>query len=103
MRFNALPVRTVLPRPSNNQEFGVWRSCPVSSLRTAFFAFVKMVGLVIGGASFHESQVLAINSVHRNVSPALTTHYLVYVLPEPGMVSVGGTVRRFRAAGPSCS
>ena len=42
----------------------------------------------VGVTASDESQLLEVNLVRSNGSPALTGHYLVDILPQPGILSM---------------
>ena len=97
MRFNSRPYRSLPPRPSDQRVFGELEL--VHHSRTGMSVYV--IGPAAPGGGFHlryegvtgvtlsdDPQLLVVNLVRSDGSPAFTGHYLVDMLPQPDLASV---------------
>ena len=96
MRFNTRSYRALPPHPFDNRGLGELTLSHHATTGTSAYA----VDPAASNGAFHlcydsttgvtlsdESQLLAINLVRSNGSPALTGHYFVDILPQPDILS----------------
>ena len=96
MRFNTRSYRALPPRPFDNRVLGELTLSHHATAGIAAYAvdpapsngaFHVRYGGTTGVTLSDEPQLLAVNLVHNNGSPALTGHYLVDTLPQPDILT----------------
>ena len=97
MRFNTRSHRALTPRPHDNRVFGELTLSHHATTGVSAYAidptatgggFHLLYDGTVGVTFSDEPQLLEVNLVCSNGSPALTGHYLVDMLPEPGIFSM---------------
>ena len=108
MRFNTRSHRALPPRPHDKRVFGELTlshhaTTVVSAYRIDPTAtdggFPLLYDSAVGVTLSDEPQLLEVNLVRSNGSPALTWQYLVDMMPQPGILSTQETLRYLRARG----
>ena len=97
MRFNTRSYRALPPRPHHNQGFGELTLSHRATTGVSAYAidpiaadggFHLFYDVAVGVTLSDEAQLLEVNLVRSSGSPALTGHYLVDMLPQPGILSM---------------
>ena len=97
MRFNTRSYRVLPPRPHDNQVFGELTLSHHATTSVSAYAiypratdggFHLLYDGTVGVALSDEPQLLEVNLVRSNGSPALTGQYLVDMLLQPGINSM---------------
>ena len=97
MRVNSRSYRSLPPRRSDQRDFGELELVHHAPTGMSVYAFDPAAS----GGSFHlryegasgvtlsgDLQLLAVNLVRSDGSPALTGHYLVDMMPQPNLTSI---------------
>ena len=97
MRFNTRSYRTLPPRPHDHRVFGeltlshhtttgvsAYAIDPIAADGGFYLLYDETVGVTLSD----DPQLLEVNLVRSNGSPALRGHYLVDMLPQPGIRSM---------------
>ena len=96
MRFNTRSYRALHPRPHDHRVFGDLTLSHHATTGVSAYAidpiaadggFRLRYDGTVGVNLSDEPQLLEVNLVRSNGSPALTGHYLVGMLPQPGFLS----------------
>ena len=97
MRFNTHSYRALPPRPDDNRAFGELTSSNHATTGVSAYAidpiaadggFHLLYDGTVGVSLSDEPQLLEVNLVRCNGSPALTGHYLDDMLPQPSILSM---------------
>ena len=97
MRFNTRAYRALPPRPYDNRVFGELTLSHHAKAGVSAYAidpnaeggaFHLLYGGTVVVTLSDEPQLLEVNLVRSNGSPALTGHYLVDMLPQPSILSM---------------
>ena len=108
MRFNTRSYRALPPRPHDNRVFGELTLSHHATTGMSAYAidpiaadggFHLLYDGTVGVTLSDEPQQLEVNLMRSNGSPALTGHYLVAMLPQPGISFNAGALRCLSAAG----
>ena len=95
MRFNTRSYRALPPRPHDHRGFRELTPSHYTSIGVSAYAVDPIA--VVSTSSMNgtvrvtlsdEPQLLEVNLVRSNGSPALTEHYRVDMLPQPGIRSM---------------
>ena len=97
MRFNTRSYRALPPRPHDNRVFGELTLSHHATTGVSAYAidptatdggFYLLYDGAVGITLSDERQLLEVNLLRRNCSPALRGQYLVDMLPQPGILSM---------------